>query len=306
VGCLHNKWHIVDMSDYDRIAKVIRYIDKHQLEQPDLRELAGVVGLSVPHFHRLFSHWAGITPKDFLQCLTLDSAKRRLYEGKSVLDAALDSGLSGAGRLHDLCVTIDAASPGEIKAGGRGWRICAGIADSPFGKCLIAESPRGICHLSFFQPLEFSNHWKALVEDWPYAEFVRDDGRALELCRDIFIEGRPVEKNTSLKLFIKGTPFQVQVWRALVRIPEGRCVSYGRLARQVGNVGASRAVGTVVGKNRIGFLIPCHRVIRQTGAIGGYRWGTVRKRAILAWEASGPIQQPIKKASDLDALIQTD
>ncbi|MDF7807073.1 methylated-DNA--[protein]-cysteine S-methyltransferase [Pontiellaceae bacterium B12219] len=272
------------MSDYDRIAKVIHYLDEHQHEQPDLRTLAGVADLSVPHFHRLFSRWAGVTPKDFLQCLTLNSAKQRLFEGNSVLDSALESGLSGPGRLHDLCVSIDAASPGEIKTGGRGWKIVAGIVDSPFGKCLIAESPRGICHLSFFQSLECSNRWKVLVDEWPHAELIRDDTRAAVLGRTIFVEGG---RQGALKLFLKGTPFQIKVWRALVQIPEGQCVSYGKLAGGIGNTGASRAVGSAVGKNSIAFLIPCHRVIRETGIIGGYRWGTVRKRAMLAWEASG-------------------
>jgi AraC family transcriptional regulator of adaptative response/methylated-DNA-[protein]-cysteine methyltransferase len=295
------------MSDYDRIVRVIRHLDEHHPEQPDLKALAAVVGLSVPHFHRLFYDWAGITPKDFLLSLTLTSAKKRLKEGNSVFDSALESGLSGPGRLHDLCVNVAVASPGEIKAGGRGWRIKAGVFESLFGNVLIAESPCGICHLSFFQPLELSKHWKALAGDWPHAELVRDDERAGELGREIFMEGRrPLRTDAQcspLRLFIKGTPFQIKIWQALLQIPEGRCVSYGHLAGVVGNPKASRAVGTAVGKNPIGFLIPCHRVIRETGAIGGYRWGTVRKRVILARE---DFMLNKKKGVRLDASVQTD
>ncbi|MDF7823808.1 methylated-DNA--[protein]-cysteine S-methyltransferase [Pontiellaceae bacterium B12227] len=270
------------MTDYERIARVIRYIEEHRETQPNLETLARIVGLSASHFHRLFSGWAGITPKDFLQCLTLSDARRRLQEGKSVLDAALDSGLSGPGRLHDLCVNLEAATPGEIKTGGKGWIIQAGIAESPFGNCLIAESPRGICHLSFFQPLEVSSHWKKLESRWPHAELVKDDMRAHELCSMIFKPDFRAQE--PLKAYVKGTAFQVKVWRALLEIPEGKLLSYGQLAARVGNSKASRAVGTAVGQNPIGFLIPCHRVIRETGAVGGYAWGTERKRAILVWE----------------------
>jgi AraC family transcriptional regulator of adaptative response/methylated-DNA-[protein]-cysteine methyltransferase len=271
------------MTDYDRIAKVIRYIDEHRLEQPVLETLADVVGLSSSHFHRLFSNWAGITPKDFLQCLTLSDAKRRLLNGNSVLDAALDSGLSGPGRLHDLCVSLEAATPGEIKAGGAGWEIRAGVADCPFGCCLIAESPRGICHLSFFQPLELSNHWEKLKDKWPSAELIRDDKRAKVLSRQIFNKDfQPLEP---LKAYVKGTTFQVKVWKALLKIPEGKLVSYGQLASLIGKPKASRAVGTAVGSNAIGFIIPCHRVIRETGAVGGYAWGSERKQAIHVWES---------------------
>ena len=280
-------WHIDSMTDYDRIAEVIRYIDGHREGQPDLGTLAGVVGLDPPHFHRLFSAWAGITPKGFLQCLTMQHARRLLEEGNSVLDAALDAGLSGAGRLHDLSVSLEAASPGEIKAAGAGWTIRAGYADSPFGQCLIAESPRGVCHLSF------EDGWACVERDWPKADLVRDDGRAGELAQRIFVEGRTLCGRSErpptlqpLKLFVKGSAFQVKVWRALLGIPEGKLASYRHLAEVVGNANASRAVGTAVGSNPIGFLIPCHRVIRGTGAIGGYRWGTVRKHAIQAWESA--------------------
>jgi AraC family transcriptional regulator of adaptative response/methylated-DNA-[protein]-cysteine methyltransferase len=195
----------------------------------------------------------------------------------------LNAGLSGAGRLHDLCINLEAASPGEIKAGGEGWTIVAGYAESPFGECLIAESPRGICHLSF------EDEWARIECDWPNAELVRDDQKADEICESIFLEGRSLSqpgttRRSSLRLLVRGTAFQVKVWRALLEIPQGKLASYGRLAELVGNPKASRAVGTAVGNNPIGYLIPCHRVIRETGAMGGYRWGAERKRAIQVWE----------------------
>lgn len=177
---------------------------------------------------------------------------------------------------------MQVATPAEVKAGGTGWVIYAGVAESPFGSCLIAESPRGICLLSFFQPLEFSNHWKILENLWPNSALVRDDQRAGRLCEQIFRrEFQPLEPLTA---YVKGTTFQVKVWKALLQIPAGQLVSYGDLAQMIGNPAASRAVGTALGNNPVGFLIPCHRVIRESGALGGYRWGNERKRAIQAWE----------------------
>src|SRR5215469_5737748 len=174
------------MNDYERIARVIRYLDKHHAEQPDLAELAKQAGLSPSHFHRLFSAWAGVTPKDFLQCLTLTHVKESLQNGKSILDSALDAGLSGSSRAHDLCVNLEAASPGEMKSGGKGWTIVAGYAETPFGTCLIAESPRGICHLAFVDPGEKEAAWKEMWENWPNAEFRRDDSAAAKLAGRIF------------------------------------------------------------------------------------------------------------------------
>ncbi len=271
------------MSDYERIAKVIRSLDQSFTEQPDLTALAKKAGLSPFHFHRLFSSWAGITPKDFLQCLTLTHVKEKLREGRSVLDTALDSGLSGPGRLHDLCVQLEAASPGEIKSGGKGWRIRAGFAPSPFGNCLIAESPRGICHLSFVDSGKSKEAWKELQQEWPQAQWIRSDARAKKLVAGIF-KGRVRPSSRSLRVFVKGTAFQVKVWRALLRIPAGKLVAYGNIAKAAGHSKAVRAAGTAVGDNPVAFLIPCHRVIRETGVIGQYRWGRERKSAILGWE----------------------
>jgi AraC family transcriptional regulator of adaptative response/methylated-DNA-[protein]-cysteine methyltransferase len=272
------------MNDYDRIALVIRYLDEHHTEQPDLATLAEYVGLSRYHFHRLFSAWAGVTPKDFLQCLTLAHAGELLREGNSVLDTALRSGLSGPGRLHDLCVSLEAASPGELKSGGEGWTISLGFAESPFGGCLLGQGPRGICHLSFVESGCGEAEIAALQKDWPRARLRRDDEAAKQLAGRIF--ERPVRPplRPALRAFVRGTPFQVRVWRALLQVQPGTLVSYGQLAAMLGSPGAARAVGTAVARNPLAYLVPCHRVIRETGAFGDYRWGRIRKRAIVAWE----------------------
>jgi len=274
------------MNDYERIALVIHYLDERHTEQPDLATLAEYVGLSHSHFHRLFSAWAAITPKDFLQCLTLSHARELLRKGKSVLDVALISGLSGPGRLHDLCVTLEAASPGELKSGGEGWTISAGFADSPFGRCLVGESPRGICHLSFVESEDGGAEWVELLENWPQARLHRDDSAASLLADRVFERPSRSHSRPALRAFVQGSEFQVRVWRSLLQLQPGTLVSYGRLASALDRPGAARAVGTAVGRNPLAYLIPCHRVIRETGVIGDYRWGRVRKRAMLAWESS--------------------
>jgi AraC family transcriptional regulator of adaptative response/methylated-DNA-[protein]-cysteine methyltransferase len=282
VGGWVDPWQAPVMNDYERIAAAIRYLDEHRAEQPDLATVSERIGLSPSHFHRLFAAWAGATPKDFLQCLTLSHARDLLRRGESVLDAALESGLSGPGRLHDLCVTLEAATPGEIKARGAGMRIRAGVAASPFGDCLIGETARGICHLSFFDESGRENAMAEMIADWPLAEVETDDDQARTLAGRIFAPGA---SQTSWKLFVRGTAFQLRVWRALLMVRPGTLVSYGKLAAAAGNPNASRATGSAVGSNAISFLIPCHRVIRETGISGHYRWGAVRKRAILAWES---------------------
>lgn len=271
------------MNDYEKIAEVIRYLDQHRDAQPDLQTLAKQASLSESHFHRLFSNWAGVTPKDFLQCLTLARAKDLLRTGESVLHAALDAGLSGPGRLHDLCVTLEAASPGELKSGGAGWTISFGFAETPFGKCLIAESPRGVCHLSFVENEKSS--LPELQRDWPVAKLKRDDFVAKEIAGKIFARNKNSHSHL-LRTFVRGTSFQVRVWRALLQIPPGALTSYGRLANAIGKPTASRAVGAAVGQNPLAYLIPCHRVIRETGAFGHYHWDPIRKRAMIAWEGS--------------------
>jgi AraC family transcriptional regulator, regulatory protein of adaptative response / methylated-DNA-[protein]-cysteine methyltransferase len=272
------------MNDYERIAQIIRFLDARHVEQPDLTALAGRAGLSQFHFHRLFATWAGVTPKDFLQCLTLAHAKELLQAGAPILDVALESGLSGPGRLHDLCVNLEAASPGELKSGGAGWTLSSGFAESPFGKCLIAESPRGICHFSFVENEKAA--LAALQKDWPQAKLKRNDSGAGRLAARIFARPDDSHSQPALRAFVRGTPFQVRVWRALLQVRPGALTSYGRLAGVVEEPAAARAVGTAVAKNPLAYLIPCHRVIRETGVIGDYHWGPIRKRTMIAWESS--------------------
>jgi AraC family transcriptional regulator of adaptative response/methylated-DNA-[protein]-cysteine methyltransferase len=272
------------MNDYERIAGVIRYLDEHQTEQPDLLALAGRIGLSPFHFHRLFSSWAGLTPKDFLQCLTLAHVKKSLRNGESVLNTALDAGLSGPGRLHDLCVNLEAASPGEMKSGGAQWTLVAGFAASPFGTCLMASGPRGICHLSFVDAGTEDAAWAELQGEWPNARLRRDDSSAAQRSRQMFARQTGRDRRPRLRAFVRGTAFQARVWRALLQVPPGQLITYGRLAAAAGCPAAARAVGTAVGQNPLAYLIPCHRVIRETGVVGNYRWGRIRKRAMLAWE----------------------
>jgi AraC family transcriptional regulator of adaptative response/methylated-DNA-[protein]-cysteine methyltransferase len=272
------------MNDYERVANVIRFLDRHHTEQPDLTQLAAVAGLSPFHFHRLFSTWAGITPKDFLQCLTFEHVKQLLRDGTNVFDTALDAGLSGPGRLHDLCVMLEAASPGEVKSGGAGMQIDYGFAATPFGETLIAEAKRGVCHLSFVD--QGRNRARdVLVSQWPHATLEHNEARIAELATKVFSpngdSSRPI-----LRAFVRGTPFQLRVWRALVQVPPGALTTYGRLAEAVGQAQAARAVGSAVGANPLAFIIPCHRVIRETGAFGHYHWDPIRKRAIIGWEIS--------------------
>lgn len=274
------------MDDYRRIARIIRYLDEHHTEQPDMATLAQVAGLSQFHLHRLFAAWAGITPKDFMQCLTLAHARELLDEGESVLGGAFAAGLSGSGRFHDLCVTMEAASPDEVKSGGAGWTISAGFAASPFGRVLIGESPRGICYLAFAESDDGVTELAELQVVWSQARLHRDDDAAMRLAARIFARPDPDHPGPPLRAFVRGTTFQVLVWRALLQVRPGALTSYGRLAAAIGKPGGSRAVGQAVGQNPLSYLIPCHRVIRETGALGGYRWGRVRKQALLVWETS--------------------
>jgi AraC family transcriptional regulator, regulatory protein of adaptative response / methylated-DNA-[protein]-cysteine methyltransferase len=273
------------MDAYQRIAGVIRYLGDHHVEQPDLAALAARVDLSPFHFHRLFSSWAGVTPKDFLQCLTLAHVKQKLRDGQSVLDAALDAGLSGPGRLHDLCLNLEAASPGELKSGGAGWTLQSGFAGSPFGDCLVATSPRGVCHLSFVET-DRDKAWAALRRAWPRAQFSRDDEIAASLIHGIFTTPCNRRSRPPLRAYVTGTAFQVRVWRALLQLRPGQVITYGRLAAAVNCPAGGRAVGTAVSRNPLAYLIPCHRVIRETGVTGEYRWGCTRKKALIAWESA--------------------
>lgn len=287
------------MNDFERIASVIRYLDEKHSEQPSLSELAAAVDLSESHFHRLFQRWAGVTPKDFLQSLTAEYAKRRLRDSASVLEAALDCGLSGPGRLHDLLVTLEAASPGEFKSGGHGLNIEWGFAESPFGLCSIGWNTRGICHLAFHETDDLMEEPAALRENWPNASLDQNDSAARRQAKMIFNFNASVA--TPLKAFVRGTPFQLRVWRALIQIPEGCVTSYRAMADAIGSPDAARAIGTACGANSVAYLIPCHRVIRETGVVQGYRWGSTRKRALLAWESSRACQ--VSRSTHGDKLV---
>lgn len=271
-------------ADYRRIEKAIRFIDEHAQEQPSLDAIARVAGLSRHHFQRLFRRWAGISPKRFVQYLTLEYAKRRLEESRPVLEAALEAGLSGPGRLHDLFVTYEAMTPGEYKCRGARLRIAYGVHPSPFGDCLLLATARGICGLGFLGRGGAREALARFVRRWPEARFVQAPKETAPLAERAF-DSRPGIGPPRLSLM--GTPFQLKVWEALVRIPPGAVVSYGALAETLGRPGAARAVGSAVGANPIAYLIPCHRVIRETGAMEGYAWGLPRKRAMLAREAAG-------------------
>lgn len=257
---------------------MIRHLEAHAREQPRLPELAAVAGLSEAHFHRLFQRWAGVTPKDFLQCLTALHARKQLRRESSVLAAAVDAGLSGPGRLHDLMVTMEAATPGEVKSGGAGVTLRFGSAESPFGECLLAWNDRGLAYLSFGE----SEHATDLTQEWPRALLIPDAHGAADWARRIFNDRGGGE----LRAFVRGTEFQVKVWRALLRIPAGEVRTYGEIAQEVCTRKASRAVGSACGANLVAYVIPCHRVIRETSVVQGFRWGGERKKAMLAWEAA--------------------
>ena len=275
----------IQTADYARIERAIQFVMDHQRVQPRLAEIAFHVGLSEYHFERLFKRWAGVTPKRFLQYLTLGYAKTLLDESRSVLETAFEAGLSGGGRLHDLFVTVDAVTPGEFKTNGTGLRIVYGVHDSPFGPCFLASTERGICKLSFIGDGAEAEAAAELAEAWPEAEFVEDAGATapyVELMAAA-IRGEPAG---SIPVLLRGTNFQLKVWEALLRIPPGRALAYNDVAALLGRPTASRAVASAIAKNPVGYLIPCHRVLRKSGAISGYRWGPARKAALLGWEAA--------------------
>jgi len=269
------------MTDGERVERAIRYLEANRCEQPGLSDVAASAGLSEHHFQRLFQRWAGVSPKRFLQFLTAEHARRLLDGSRSVLDAAWDAGLSGPGRLHDLTVNVHALTPGEMKRRGEGVVVRYGFHGSPFGECLLAVTERGICGLAFVVDGGREDALDHLRRRWPMAERRRDDRATRVTAERVFADGQ-----VGLALDVRGTNFQIRVWEALLRVPEGALTTYAGLARGVGAPKAARAVGSAVARNPISFLIPCHRVIRSTGAFGNYRWGTARKKAIVGWEAA--------------------
>jgi AraC family transcriptional regulator of adaptative response/methylated-DNA-[protein]-cysteine methyltransferase len=271
--------------DYQRVEQAIRFLEANFRRHPSLDEIAESVHLSKYHFQRLFKRWAGISPTQFLQFLTLEYAKERLQESQSILDAALDAGLSGPGRLHDLFVTFEATTPGEYKKQGTGLQITYGIHDTPFGKCLLATTARGICALHFVQTSDIPAAVKPLTDHWPQAQLVEDRRQTQPLVDQIFAPAS-ADHSRPFHLLLKGTNFQVKVWRALLTIPPGAVVSYQDVAAYMDKPNAARAVAGAVARNPVAYLIPCHRVISNTGKAHRYRWGTARKKAMLGWEAS--------------------
>jgi AraC family transcriptional regulator, regulatory protein of adaptative response / methylated-DNA-[protein]-cysteine methyltransferase len=275
----------VDSRDFARIARAIRYIDDQFQDQPRLADIAAHTGLSEFHFNRLFRRWAGVTPKQYLAFVTGTAAKGALLTQPSVLDAAYSVGLSGPGRLHDLIVTLDAMTPGELKLLGQGTMIRYGFSDTPFGRALLATTSRGVCHLVFVEPGKEKAAVRELRENWPDASFEQDDAHALAVARQIW-RG---EGEQNLKVNVGGTNFQLKVWQALIDLGDRGKTTYHQVADAVGS--GSRAVGNAVGANTVAWLIPCHNVLRKDGSLGSYHWGEDRKRAIHAWKSvSGQAQ----------------
>jgi AraC family transcriptional regulator of adaptative response/methylated-DNA-[protein]-cysteine methyltransferase len=272
-----------NLDDYSRVEKAILFLQENYHRQPELHEVAQSVHLSEFHFQRLFRRWAGISPKRFVQFLTLEHAKKLLEGSRSVLDATYDAGLSSPGRLHDLFVKIEAMTPGEFKARGAGLHINYGFHPSPFGECLLAVTERGICGLGFVGSEGRASLLSDLQARWPKAHWEENSELTQPYINRIFGGGKP---NRPITLVLQGTNFQLKVWEALLRIPMGSVVPYEDIANLVCSARATRAVGSAVGKNPIAFLIPCHRVIQKAGGIGGYHWGDARKKAMLAWEAA--------------------
>lgn len=269
--------------NYQRIAEAIEYIKTNFKEQPNLGEVAAKVHLSPFHFQRLFSEWAGTTPKKFLQYISIEHAKKLLTDQQATLfDTAFETGLSGTGRLHDLFVNIEGMTPAEYKNGGKNLFVNYSFAESPFGNLIVASTQKGVCYMAFND--DEANALNDLKQKFPNAIFQRK----LDLIQQnaLFIFQNDWSKLSEIKLHLKGTDFQLKVWETLLKIPMGQLSTYGNIAEQIGNANASRAVGTAIGSNPVAFLIPCHRVIQSSGNIGGYMWGNTRKTAIIGWESA--------------------
>lgn len=279
--------------DYDLVRRAIAFLSDKWEEQPTLERLAAHLGLSPAHTQRLFKRWCGLSPKEFVQAVTIDHARNLLTGSASVLDAAHEVGLSGAGRLHDLFVDHEAMTPGEFKRRGEGLEIAYGFHDTPFGEALLLATERGVAGLAFVDEDKGQSRQEALADmtgRWPRATFVEAPERTAAQAVRIFEPGR-WSPEQPVRLVLIGTDFEIRVWQALLRIPMGRAVTYADIARHLGQPTASRAVGSAVGRNPISFVVPCHRVLRGDGQLGGYHWGLTRKRALIGWE-TGRVAQP--------------
>ena len=268
---------------YELVARALEWIAENRTEQPGLDRLADALGVSPYHLQRTFQDWAGVTPKKFLKSLTRQAALDRLRAGQTVMDAAYSAGLSGPGRLHDLMISMDAVTPGEVRVGGSGIGFHYGFGTSPFGEALVSWSSRGVTFLAFTQHSTRAQALAELKQQWQYADFQQDDPQATHWLERIF-KGC---FESPLPIWLRGSPFQLKVWEALLAIPEGTNLTYGDVARLIGKPGASRAVGSAIGKNPVAWIIPCHRVIQKLGNLGGYRWGRATKSAMIGMEATG-------------------
>lgn len=271
------------MSDYDRIARAMTYIVEHATDQPSLETVAAHVNLSPYHFQRQFSRLAGISPKRFLQTVTLERGKYLLRQRRSLLDVSLDLGLSGSSRLHDHFVQLEAVTPGEFRSGGEQLCIRYGVHDSPLGQLFVAVTPRGVCRMAFVDHEPESQLLSRLQKDWPMSAIIADVAATRPVLEGFF-KHASAHINSPLSLHVSGTNFQLAVWRALLNIPYGELASYGQIAASIGAPKSARSVGSAIGANPVALLIPCHRVIQQSGALGGYRWGENRKAVVQAWE----------------------
>jgi AraC family transcriptional regulator, regulatory protein of adaptative response / methylated-DNA-[protein]-cysteine methyltransferase len=270
--------------DYDVVRRAVAYISEHWRRQPEVEAIAHAVGVTPDELHHLFRRWAGLTPKAFLQAITLDHARRLLRESASVLDATYEVGLSGPGRLHDLFVTHEAMSPGEWKAGGAGLTLSYGFHRSPFGTALLVATERGLAGLGFADPGEERKALDDMRRRWPGADFREDTAGTATLAQRVF-EPKLWQRDCPLRVVMIGTDFEVRVWETLLKIPMGQATTYSDIAARLHVPKAARAVGAAVGKNPISFVVPCHRVMGKSGDLTGYHWGLTRKRAMLGWEA---------------------
>lgn len=272
-----------DIINFNRIAAAIDYIQSNFKSQPGLDEIAEKAHVSPFHFQRLFTEWAGTSPKKFLQYITIEYAKKLLRENQaSLFEAAIETGLSGSSRLHDLFIKIEGMTPGEYKNGGGDLSINYSFAETVFGNIIVASTARGICHIAFSD--DEVKALQALQSIFPNAVYQQKPDLIQQNA--LFIFTNDWSKLHQIKLHLKGTEFQLKIWETLLKIPMGQLCTYGSIARHIKNPNASRAVGTAIGDNPVAFLIPCHRVIQSSGAIGGYMWGTARKAAIIGWEAA--------------------
>ncbi len=272
------------VADYERVRKALAFMTARWRDQPSQEAIAEHVGVSPSHLHHIFRRWAGLTPKAFLQAVTLDHARELLRGSASVLDTALEVGLSGPGRLHDLFVTHEAMSPGEWKSGGEGVTLRYGFHPSPFGESIVVAAPRGLAGLGFVDDGDRPAALADMRRRWPRAAFVEDEAATAPLALRAF-DPATWRAETPLRVVLIGTDFEVRVWETLLRIPLGRATTYSDIASHLGKPKAARAVGAAVGRNPVSFVVPCHRVLGRSGALTGYHWGITRKQAILGWEA---------------------